>query len=92
MIHKITLAKGEVITKDNLTKLLNDARSTYNYAKFTFYNNVYITIVYNRDQTIEIATNSRDIALWNQIQSIRSNYSQMRVINYVFDWINRLNK
>jgi len=92
MIKILTLAKGQVITRNNLISILNSARSSYSYAKFNMNNNIYITITFHRDNTIDIATNTRDYRVWNEIQSIRRSYSQARLADYIFGWINILNK
>lgn len=92
MIQKVTLSRGQVLTKDNILKILNNARSSFEYARFKFGNGIYITVSYYRDSSIEVFTNSRDIGLWAQIQSIRGSYSQTRVADFVFRWINSLNK
>lgn len=91
-MHNHKLNKGQVITKSNLTRILNDARTSYNYAKFTLGNGTYFTITFNRDNTVEIATNNRDLALWTQIQSLKQSYSTLRAVDYIFNWINTYNK
>lgn len=92
MIQKITLKKGNILTKDKIAAMLNSARSTWQYAKFTFYNGKYMTVYYANDRSIDIATNIRDFVLWNKIQVLRTNYSQRTVTDFIFDSINRLNK
>lgn len=92
MIQKISLTKGQVLTKNEITKVLNSARSTFQYARFTISNNLYLNIQYNRDNTVEISTNARDITIWNQIRNLNQSYSQARIIEFVFRWINILTK
>lgn len=92
MIQKITLSKGNILTKSNLRQILDSARSTYQYARFDLHKGIYITIQYNRDNTIEVFTNSRDINLWQQIKFLRGGYSQTKIIDFIFRWINQINK
>lgn len=93
MIQKIELHKGQILTRDNISRILGSARGTYQYARFTMYNKIYLNINYNKDNTIEISTNSRDIALWNQIQILRRNRSSLSmIVDFVFRWIPILNK
>lgn len=92
MIQIVKLSKGQILTKSELTNILNSARSTFQYAKISLSNGMYLTINYNKDNTIEIATNTRDLELWNQIQIVKRSYTQARVIEYAFRWINKLNK
>lgn len=80
------------MTKDNIQRTLNNARSTFQYARFDMGTGDYITINYSKDQKIEIMTNSRNIALWNQIEIMRRSYTQMRLVDFVFRWINTLNR
>lgn len=90
MIHRISLGKGEVIVKPELLKMLNNAKSSYDYVKITLYNGVYFTLEFNRDNTVEIMTNTRDIAIWNQMRILQMNYSQQRAVDQVFEWINNM--
>lgn len=92
MIQRITLSKGQILTKDEITKVLNSARSTFQYARFSLSNNLYLNINYNRDNTVEISTNARDISIWNQIRSLNQSYTQARIIEFTFRWINVLTK
>lgn len=91
MRQTVNLSRKQIITKDNLTSILNKARATSEYARFIFPNGIYINISYYRDNTIDIMTNSRDIALWNQIQILRRSYTQLRVVNFLFNWISKFN-
>lgn len=92
MIQIVKLSKGQILTKSEITNILNSARSTFQYAKISLSNGLYITVNYNKDNTIEISTNTRDLELWNQIQIVKRSYTQARIIEYVFRWINKLNK
>jgi len=92
MIEKIELKKGQILTFNNIKHMLDSARSSFQHAKFVMYNNIYIIIYYNKDQTIEVSTNSRNIQLYQQIVSLRNTYSQHRVTDFIFRWIQLLNK
>ena len=92
MIQKITLNRGQVLTRNEIAKMLNVARSTFTYAKVTLFDKNYLTITFHRDNTIEIATSSRELSLWNQIKSLRVNYTQTRLVDFMFRWINTQNR
>lgn len=92
MIEQLTTTKGQIVTVENIFTMLNSARSTNDYAKFIVSNGTYITIDFHRDHTISISTNSRDIGLWTRIESLRNNYSQTRLSDMVFYWINFWNR
>lgn len=92
MIQKINLKKGNILTKREIIDIINSARSTWQYAKFKFYNGKYLTVYYTNDRTVDIATNIRDFVLWNKIQVLRNNYSQNKVAEFIFNCINKLNK
>lgn len=92
LINIVNLSKGQILTKQEIEKLVNSSRSTFQYCKFNLYNKIHLTINYSRDMKITIATNSRDIALYKEIQSLENIYTQQRVINFFFRWVNKLNK
>lgn len=93
MVQQVRLNRGQVLTKDNILSTLSRARSGYNYAKFTMHNDIYITVFFNRDMTVEVTTNTRDLMLWNQIKNARmNNVPVSRLADLVFNWINMLNK
>lgn len=92
MIQKVNLPKKHVLTTSDIERILNSARSSYDYAKFIFPSNIYITVAYFRDGSIEIFTNSRDIGLWGAIQNLRSTHTQTRIVDFIFRWIQYLNK
>ena len=49
-------------------------------------------ISYNRDLSLSISTNSRDLALYHEIQDLVKIYTQMRLVDFVFRYINKLNR
>lgn len=91
MIHTISLSKKQIVTEDNIIKAVTDARTSYDYVKYTFYNSMYIAVSFNRDNTILISTNSRDILLCTEIQRLTNSYTQALLISYLFKWIQRYN-
>lgn len=93
MIQNINLNKGQVITKPNLQKILNDAKFSYDYAKFNMYNGRYLTITFTKDNKYEIATNVREqYQLFYDIKIIKSVNSFYGLVDFVFKWLNILNK
>ena len=92
MIQNVKLKKNQILTKAEITRLCNSALSTWQYVKFTLYNGIYVQINYNKDLTISIATNSRDLAFYQEIQNLTRIYTQMRVIDLIFRWQSKLNK
>lgn len=92
MIREVKLTKGQKVTKQQIQNALNDARGTFQYAKFTMWNGIFIAVTYNKDLTILVTTNSRDLALYVEMQSLMRTYTQMRVVEFMFRWISKLNK
>ena len=86
------MSKNQVIPKTELTRLYNSARSTWQYVKFTISNGIYVQITYNKDLTISIATNSRDLAFYQEVQNLTRVYTQMRVVDMLFRWLPKLNR
>lgn len=91
MIHRISLSNKQIVTKDNINKAITDARISYDYIKYTFHNNMYIAVSFNRDNTILVSTNSRDILLCTEIQRVTNSYTQALLVSYLFKWIQRYN-
>ena len=91
LIQKVTLRKGQVLTRDNIFNMLLSARSTFQYAKFTANNGRYLWVFYNKDGTFEISTNSRDLSLWSRLEVVRRNNTIQMVAAFVFEWINKFN-
>lgn len=95
MIKVFNLRKGNVLRRDDLFNACVSARQTYDYVKVIFPDKNYITILFNRDNTLEIATTITLLQLWYEINGIRKSgrfNSTMRVADFLFNWINRLNK
>lgn len=92
MIQKVRLHRGQILTKENISKLLFSARGTFGYAKFTMYNGIYISVYFSRDMTTEFVTNSRDIALWTRMEVLRRSSTIAMISDFIFYWIQRLNK
>ena len=95
MIKVFNLRRGNVLKRDDLYAACVSARQTYDYVKVVFYNRQYITVLFNRDNTLEIATTVTLLTLWYEINGIRRSgrfTSTMRVCDFLFNWINKLNK
>lgn len=92
MIQNVKLKKGQILTKQEITRICNSARSTWQYAKFELSNGVYIQINYNKDLSISISTNSRDLIFYQEVQNLVRIYTQMRVIDMLFRWLPKLRK
>lgn len=92
MIQIVSLSKGQVLPKHEIQRIVNSARGTFNYAKFNLSNGIYITITYNRDLSISVSTNTRDQQFYYEMLSLQRIYTQMRVVEFLFRWINKLNK
>jgi len=88
MVKVVSLKKGQSISKNEIKTSLDYARQTFQYARFNFYNGLYIYIAYNKDQSIEVSSNSRNITLWQQIQSLKRVYTQARIIDFLYRWLN----
>lgn len=95
MIKIFNLRKGNIIKKDDLFKACVSARQTYDYVKVVFSNKQYISVLFNRDNTIEIATTITLLTLWYEINGIRKSSrfnSTHRVSDFLFNWIQKLSK
>lgn len=92
MINIVNLSKGQIMTKREIERLLNSSRSTFQYCKFNLKDKIHLTINYSKDMKIIVSTNSRDIALYKEIQSLERIYTQQRAIDFFFRWVNKLNK
>ena len=92
MIQQKDLVKGQTLTKQQIRDILNKSRFSYDYVKFTTYKKEYITVTFTRDNKYEIATNSRDYNIWYDIKILKSVLNFEGLINFVFKWINKLNK
>lgn len=91
MIQNITLNRNQILTRNEILRILNTAKSTYQYAKFSF-GGYYIQITYNRDLSVSISTNSRDLAMYQEIQDLIKIYTQMRLVDFIFRYLNKLNR
>ena len=92
MIQRMNLHRGQILTKSNINNILNSAKGTYSYARFEMYNKIYISIFFNKDNTVEISTNSRNIALWNRLEVLRRNNTISMLVDFIFFWIPILNR
>lgn len=92
MIQDIKLNKGQTLTVNQIRDILNKARMTWEYARFTTYKNEYITITFTRDNKYEIATNNREYNIWYDIRILKTILNFEGCVQFVFKWINRMNK
>ena len=93
MIQNIKLNKGQIIKTSDIQYSLIKAKSTYDYAKFTLYNGRYITVTFLRDNSFEIATDVREqYQLFYDIKVLKTVKSCWGIIDFLFKWLNRLNK
>ena len=92
MIHRVSLSKGRILTKNQILSMLNDAKGSYCYCRFQLTSNKYVMITYNKDGTAEVSTNARDLWLYNQIQNLRRSFTQAKAADFVFLWLNSFNK
>lgn len=82
----------ELLSRGQISEELFRARSAFSYVKFILHNDIYITVVYNRDFTIEIATNTRNLHFWKEMELLGNNKIHARVIDFVYRWLNKLNE
>lgn len=93
MIKKITLKPNQVLTYNDIYRILNDSRMTYQYSKFTTANGKYwIAVSFNKDLSILITTNSRDMGLYYEMQSVMKVKTLQLVSQLLFRWLPKLNK
>jgi hypothetical protein len=90
MIKKINISKGQTLTRSNITDIISSARSTFQYARFDLYNRLYITVTFNKDQTISVATNSRNLQLYQEMQATIRVYTQARIVEFLYRWLPRI--
>jgi len=88
----IRVSKIDLISRGQVAEELFRARSLFSYVKFILHNEIYITVFYNRDFTVEIATNSRNLSLWHEMNMLGDKKIQARVIDFVYKWLLYLNK
>jgi hypothetical protein len=91
VIQNVRIKKGSVISKNNISSILSSARSTFQYAKFTISNSIYITVNFNKDFTVTIATNSRNLQFYREMQITARTYSQIRIAELLYRWMPKLN-
>jgi len=93
MIQTVTVKKGKPISKQEIQYALTRARSTYDYAKFILPNGKYITVNFMKDNSYEIATNVREqYQLFYDIKITKTIKSFFSLIDFLYKWLNRLNK
>lgn len=93
MIKKIQLKPNQVLTYNDIYRILNDARLTYQYAKFTTANGKWwIAVSFGRDLNVLITTNSRDLGLYYESQAAMKVKTLQVLSQFLFRWLPKLNK
>lgn len=92
MKYTMDIKRGQIVTRRQIEDILRDARNMYHYAKFNFYNGIYISVTFYKDNSIDIMSNSRNLVLWQNINQLRISHSQQRVVDFIFRWINNFNR
>lgn len=87
----LKLSKGQILTRNNIYNLLNDARGVFGYIKFILYDGTYYNVTFNRDLTIEISTNSINPSIVRQMQNLKISWTQARIAEFIFQKINFYN-
>lgn len=93
MIKKITLKPNQTLTYNNIYRILNEARISFQYAKFTTANGKWwISVTFGRDLNVIIATNSRDLGLYYEAQAAMKIKTLQVVSQFLFRWLPKLNR
>ncbi len=93
MIKKITLKPNQVLTYNDIYRILNEARVTYQYAKFTTANGKWwVAVNFNKDLSMIITTNSRDLGLYYEAQAAMRVKTLQVVSQFLFRWLPKLNR
>lgn len=90
-IEIVNLHPGQVLSVNEIEKLLWKARQNYQYLTITMKNNVYITVNYNRDQSISISSNIIEVAVIREMDYVKKHYAFSRLSNYLVRWILKYN-
>lgn len=92
MIKELTLHRGQIMTKDDISKTLKAARVGYDYVRVNMRNGIYLQIFFTRDYKAYVKTNSRDLLLWREIEVMeRMIYRPSVAEEFFFRWIQKLN-
>lgn len=92
IIVKIDKYNKNDYTINEIEKQINTAKRNQIYVKFIMPMNKYISIIYNRDYTIEFATNIYNAELYNQMNVLRKAWTQSSISAFILRWITRLVK
>lgn len=88
----LTVKKKELLSRGQISEEMSKARSAFSYVKFMLHNDIYITVIYNRDFTIELATNTRNLHFWKELEMLGNKKIHAMVIDFVYKWLNKLNE
>lgn len=92
MIKIVNISKGQILTRNNIMSCLNVAKSTFQYVRFNFPNKSYITVNFNKDLSISVAHNIRDLVFYRELQQITMVYTMSRLCDFLFKWLPKLSK
>ena len=91
--HQIYVDKDKELKKSTIQYVLLDAQKTRRYAKFIC-GRYYISVTFNRDYTIQIASNYRYNLIFNKelgrIEAIKYTLNSLTV--FLYYWLNKLRK
>lgn len=94
MIKIFDLNTGNVVTKKEIEKAVSSAFSSFNYVRFNLHGtkSYYVMVNFNRDLTVSISTSSRNLLMRNEMMVVHRTYTKARLIDFLFKWVNKLNK
>lgn len=89
----IRIKSDQELTKTQIRYALMSAQATCHYAKF-YTDRYFITVLYNRDGTVNISTNYRFNTLFdNQLYWLtRNGYQLALYVDFIYRWINYIRK
>ena len=90
MIQTVKIPAGTILPKDQIKRCLDKAWDTHEYAKFILSSGIYVSVTYNRDRSVTIATNSRDYTFYDEYQAVMKMPTPMRIVELLFRWLPRL--
>jgi hypothetical protein len=92
MIKELSLRRGQIMTRQDISDTLKTARTGYDYVKIQMRNGIYLQMFFTRDYKAYVKTNSRDLTLWKEIEVFeRMMYRPSVAEEFLFRWICKLN-
>lgn len=92
MRHIVEVAASSRLAIAQIRDVLNSAWNTKEYVRFNLASGAWIQINYNRDNSVVISTNSRDLIFYNESQFVMRMPTPTRVEDFVYRWIYKLRK